>query len=553
MTDSLAIALAQVNPTVGDIDGNIGLAHRARAEAARRGADLVVMTELMISGYPPEDLVLRPAFQEAWEKAIDDLAAATADGGPAVLIGTPWREHGKLYNAALLLDGGKVAAKRYKHQLPSYGVFDEARVFDAGPAPGPVAFRGVRLGVMVCEDMWYPDVPETLDESGAQILVVLNGSPFEMDKEDERLNLAVARVIETGLPLIYVNQVGGQDELVFDGRSFVLDGDRSLRVQAPSWTESVTISQWRANDDRWSCADGERAPDVRGLETIYQAMVLGLHDYVVKNGFPGVIVGLSGGIDSALTAAVAVDALGAERVRCVAMPSRFSSDHSVSDAEACADLLGVRLDTVPIEPAHAAFEDMLAPLFAGRDRDATEENIQARARAVILMALSNKLGLMLVTTGNKSEMSVGYATLYGDMCGGFSVLKDVYKTVVFKLADWRNRNRPDGLAGPMGRVIPENTITKPPSAELRPDQTDQDSLPPYDVLDDILAALIEGETSLGEICARGHDMDTVRRVRHLLFVAEYKRRQAPPGVKITRRAFGRDRRYPITNGFLRYE
>ena len=553
MTDSLAIALAQVNPTVGDIDGNIGLAHRARAEAARRGADLVVMTELMISGYPPEDLVLRPAFQEAWEKAIDDLAAATADGGPAVLIGTPWREHGKLYNAALLLDGGKIAAKRYKHQLPSYGVFDEARVFDAGPAPGPVAFRGVRLGVMVCEDMWYPDVPETLDESGAQILVVLNGSPFEMDKEDERLNLAVARVIETGLPLIYVNQVGGQDELVFDGRSFVLDGDRSLRVQAPSWTESVTISQWRANDDRWSCADGDRAPDVRGLETIYRAMVLGLHDYVVKNGFPGVIVGLSGGIDSALTAAVAVDALGAERVRCVAMPSRYSSDHSVSDAEACADLLGVRLDTVPIEPAHAAFEDMLAPLFAGRDRDATEENIQARARAVILMALSNKLGLMLVTTGNKSEMSVGYATLYGDMCGGFSVLKDVYKTVVFKLADWRNQNRPDGLAGPADRVIPENTITKPPSAELRPDQTDQDSLPPYDVLDDILAALIEGETSLGEICARGHDMDTVRRVRHLLFVAEYKRRQAPPGVKITRRAFGRDRRYPITNGFLRYE
>ena len=553
MTDSLAIALAQVNPTVGDIDGNIGLAHRARAEAAQRGADLVVMTELMVSGYPPEDLVLRPAFQEAWEKAIGDLAGATADGGPAVLIGTPWREDGKLYNAALLLDGGTVAAKRYKHHLPSYGVFDEARVFDAGPAPGPVAFRGVRLGVMVCEDMWYPDVPETLIETGAQILVVLNGSPFEMDKEDERLNLAVARVIETGLPLIYVNQVGGQDELVFDGRSFVLDGDRSLRVQAPSWAESVTMSRWRANDDRWSCADGDRAPDVRGLETVYRAMVLGLHDYVDKNGFPGVIVGLSGGIDSALTAAVAVDALGAERVRCVAMPSRYSSGHSVSDAQACADLLGVRLDTVPIEPAHAAFEDMLAPLFTGRDPDATEENIQARARAVILMALSNKLGLMLVTTGNKSEMSVGYATLYGDMCGGFSVLKDVYKTVVFQLANWRNQNRPDGLAGPAGRVIPENTITKPPSAELRPDQTDQDSLPPYDVLDDILAALIEGETSLEEICARGHDMDTVRRIRRLLFIAEYKRRQAPPGVKITRRAFGRDRRYPITNGFLRYE
>ena len=556
--NALAIALAQINPTVGDIEHNTELVRGARAEAAALGADLVVYPELVIAGYPPEDLVLRPAFQDAAEAAAAALAKETADGGPAMLVGAPWREDGKLYNAALLLDGGEIAARRFKHDLPNYGVFDEIRVFAAAPPAGPMAFRGVRLGVLLCEDMWFTDAAETLSESGAEILVVLNGSPYAQDKDDERLGYAVARVTETGLPLIYVNQVGGQDELVFDGASFVLGADRALRLQLPSWSSGVAVSRWtrRAGvgvDGGFECAEGERTLRPEGPEQVYCALATGLRDYVAKNGFPGVIVGMSGGIDSALTAAVAVDALGAEKVRCVRMPSRYSSDHSLDDAAACAALLGARSDTVEIEPAHAAFEAMLGPFFEGLEADATEENIQARVRGVLLMALSNKTGSMLLTTGNKSEMSVGYATLYGDMCGGYSVLKDVYKVAVFDLARWRNQAKPDLALGPEGRVIPENIITKPPSAELKPDQFDQDSLPDYAVLDDILKGLIEREDSLDEIVARGHDIDTVRRIRRLLYIAEYKRRQAPPGVKITTRAFGRDRRYPITNGFTRHE
>ena len=554
MTDTLAIALAQINPTVGDIEHNAELVREARGHAATLGADLVVYPELVISGYPPEDLVLRPAFQEAAEETVAALAKDTADGGPAILVGAPWRDGGKLYNAALLLDGGEIVARRYKHDLPNYGVFDEVRVFEAGPPTGPMAFRGVRLGVLLCEDMWFPEVAETLGESGAEILIALNGSPFAQDKEDERLGYAVARVTETGLPLIYVNQVGGQDELVFDGASFVLGADRALRLQLPSWISAVSLSRWtRGADKAFACAEGDRALRPEGCEQIYCALTMGLRDYVGKNGFPGVIVGMSGGIDSALTAAVAVDALGADRVHCVRMPSRYSSDHSLSDAAECAALLGARSDTVEIEPAHAAFEAMLGPLFEGREADATEENIQARVRGLLLMAISNKTGAMLVTTGNKSEMSVGYATLYGDMCGGYSVLKDVYKVAVFELSRWRNQAKPDMALGPDGRVIPENIITKPPSAELKPGQIDQDSLPDYSVLDDILQGLIEREDSLDEIVGRGHDIDTVRRIRRLLYIAEYKRRQAPPGVKITTRAFGRDRRYPITNGFTRHE
>lgn len=554
MTQSLSIALAQLNPVVGDLDTNRRRLTAAREEAAGQGADLVVFTELVISGYPPEDLVLRPAFLDAVENTVNALAEITADGGPALLIGAPWRDQGRRYNAALLLDGGEIKAKRFKHNLPNYGVFDEARVFAAGQPPGPIPFRGVRLGVMVCEDMWTEDVAETLEESGAEILVVLNGSPFEVDKTDVRLNLAVRRVTETDLPLVYVNQVGGQDELVFDGASFVLNGDRRRPVHLPAWREAVVTTRWQASEDGlWTCAEGPRAPSDDGISAIYQAMVLGLRDYVDKNRFPGVIVGMSGGIDSALTAVVAVDALGADRVRLIRMPSRYSSSHSLDDAAACAALLGARSDTVPITPAHDAFETMLAPLFAGHDANEAEENIQARSRGLILMALSNKWGHMVLTTGNKSEMSVGYATLYGDMCGGYSVLKDVYKTTVFELARWRNRIRPQGCLGPDGPAVPESIITKPPSAELRPDQTDQDSLPPYDVLDDILSGLVEDEQPLSVIAARGHDMALIKRVRHLLFLAEYKRRQAPPGVKISRRAFGRDRRYPITNGFVRAE
>lgn len=549
MTDQLSIALAQLNPTVGDLPGNVRRVLAARAEAAARGADLMVCPELSVSGYPPEDLVLKPFFLDKAAAAVAELAEATADDGPALLVGAPWRQDGAVYNAALLLDGGKVAAVRLKHDLPNYGVFDEKRVFVPGPLPGPVNFRGVRLGVMICEDMWTADVAETLAESGAEILISPNGSPFETGKLDRRLNLATQRVVETGLPLIYVNQVGGQDELVFDGASFALGADRSLASQAPAFAESLLLTRWSRGADGWVCAEGAHYPPPDELGAIYQALMLGLRDYVNKNRFPGVILGLSGGIDSALSAAVAVDALGADRVHGVMMPSPYTSRDSLEDAAESAELLDCRIDTIPIIPAMDAFSNMLAPAFAGRDPDITEENLQSRARGVVLMALSNKFGAMVLSTGNKSEVSVGYATLYGDMCGGYSVLKDVYKTTVYALSRWRNENLPDGARGPAGRVVPERVLTKAPTAELKPDQTDQDSLPPYDELDDILRCLVEEEMGAPDIVARGHAPATVDKVWRLLHVAEYKRRQACPGVKITSRLFGRDRRYPITNGF----
>jgi NAD+ synthase len=553
MTDRLAIALAQLNPTVGDVDGNLRAIRAARVQAARMGADLMVTGELSVCGYPPEDLVLKPAFQRRVAEQVAAFAAETADGGPAVILGAPCREGDKLYNAALLIADGKIVTQRYKHVLPTYGVFDEDRVFARGPAPGPMQFKGIRLGVMVCEDMWRPDVAETLDESGAELLIVINGSPFEVDKLDVRLNLAVARVTESKLPLIYVNQVGGQDELVFDGRSFVLGADRSLRAQSPAWEERVSLTRWNRNGTGWICEAGDIDKGDNGsrsdLDSIYRAMVLGLRDYVTKNRFPGVVLGLSGGIDSAISAAVAADAIGADKIFGVMMPSPYTSQESLDDAAETAKLLGINYEIIPIAQAMDAFGDMLKPVFTGRNADTTEENIQARIRGMIVMAISNKLGHMALTTGNKSEMSVGYATLYGDMCGGFSVLKDVYKTTVFALSNWRNQVHPKGALGPAGRVIPERVITKRPSAELRPDQFDEDSLPPYPVLDAILMALIEGERDIAEIVAQGHDPDIVRRVWRMLDRAEYKRRQAPPGVKITSRAFGRDRRYPITNGF----
>ena len=547
MTDRLAIAIAQINPTVGDVAGNAGRIRHARAEAG--SADLVVFPELVLSGYPPEDLVLKPAFQDGCRDACEALAKETADGGPALLVGLPWRENGRLYNAVALLDGGEVAAVRHKALLPNYGVFDEKRVFDAGEMPGPVSFRDVRIGVPICEDIWQPSVVECLEENGAEMLLVPNGSPFEVTKDDVRLNIAVERVVESGLPLAYVNQVGGQDELVFDGASFVLGRDRALRAQLPSWVESVALTRWERGADGMECVGGPMAEGGDDLADIYAAMMLGLRDYVNKNRFPGVVLGLSGGIDSALSAAVAVDALGADRVRCVMMPSPHTSQASLDDALEAVTALGASYETISIEPAMGAFGGMLAGAFGNRGEDTTEENIQARARGLTLMALSNKFGHMVLSTGNKSEMSVGYATLYGDMCGGYNVLKDVYKTTVFALSEWRNRNRPEGALGPAGRVVPQNIIDKPPSAELRPDQTDQDSLPPYDALDDILECLIEDELSVAEIAARGHAVETVERVWRMLDIAEYKRRQAPPGVKLTRRAFGRDRRYPIVNGY----
>ena len=550
MTDALAIALAQTNPTVGAIDANLAKIRAARARAAAEGADLVVFTELVITGYPPEDLILKPMFQDAARTALEQLAADTADGGPALLLGAPWREREKLHNSVFLLEGGAIAERRDKHDLPNYGVFDEKRVFGAGPLPGPVPFRGVRLGAMICEDMWTGEIAECLGECGAEIFIVINGSPFESDKTDARLNLAVARVSETRRPLVYVNQVGGQDELVFDGASFVLNADCRLACRMPAFEEALALTRWTADESgAWTCAPEPPAAEPEALEAIYRAMVLGLRDYVGKNGFPGVLIGMSGGVDSALSAAVAADALGPAKVHCVMMASRYTSAMSIEDATECAELIGARLDSVAIGPAVEAYDAMLAPLFAGRAPDETEENIQARARGMILMALSNKFGSMVLSTGNKSEMSVGYATLYGDMCGGYSVLKDVYKTTVYALSHWRNEHRPAGGLGPGERVIPERILTRAPSAELRDEQTDQDSLPPYDALDDILRCLIEEEMPVAEIVARGHTRETVAKIWHMLDIAEYKRRQAPPGVKLTRRSFGRDRRYPITNRF----
>jgi len=547
MTDRLIIALAQLNASVGDLSGNADAILAARALVP--AADLLVTPELSIVGYPPEDLVLKPALVEAAKVQVERLAQATADGGPALLVGAPWAEEGKLYNAMLLLDGGRIAGITRKHDLPNYGTFDEKRLFSAGPLPGPMNLRGVRIGVPVCEDIWTPYVCECLAETGAELLIVPNGSPFEVGKDDRRLNLAVTRVVETGLPLIYLNRVGGQDELVFDGASFVLNATRTLAHQLPDWDETIRLTEWTRGSSGWTCATGELSQQDDDPADVYHAMLVGLRDYVNRNRFPGVVLGLSGGIDSALSAAVAVDALGADRVWCVMLPSPFTSQDSLDDAAECARLLGCRLDTVRIEPAMTAFDAMLVPLFEGRARDTTEENIQSRIRGLTLMGLSNKFGPMLLTTGNKSELSVGYATIYGDMAGGYSVLKDLYKTTVFRVCEWRNAHKPRLGLGPAGPVMPTNVITKPPTAELRENQTDQDSLPPYDLLDRILYGLVEQERSASDLIAEGLDAATVARIERLLYIAEYKRRQAPPGVKIGRRNFGRDRRYPISNAF----
>ncbi len=550
ISDHFRLAVAQLNPTVGDVAGNADLVRRARRKAAEEGADLVLSSELVLAGYLPEDLVLKRAFVRRCMDAAEELARETADGGPALVIGTPWRgSDEKVYNAVVLLDAGEVRAVRYKYDLPNYSVFDEKRVFESGPLPGPVDFRGVRIGLPICEDIWNDEVCECLEETGAELLLVPNGSPYWENRAEERLQVVVSRVVQTGLPLVYCNQLGGQDELVFDGGSFALQGDRSLAFQMPQFETALGISDWKRDGETWICEQGEtvKLPDLD--EANWRACVLGLGDYVKKNGFPGVVLGLSGGIDSAICAAMAVDALGPDKVHAIMLPYRYTSEDSIKDAAECAAALGIRYDTVPISEPVEGFRSTLSGLFEGTNEDTTEENLQSRARGVILMAVSNKFGHMVMTTGNKSEMSVGYATLYGDMNGGYNPIKDLYKTQVYHLAAWRNENMPAGMLGPGGEVIPSNIITKVPTAELRENQTDQDSLPPYDVLDDILECLVEEEMSVSEIEKRGHDRALIHRIEHLLYIAEYKRRQAPPGVKITERNFGKDRRYPITNRF----
>jgi NAD+ synthase len=547
---TLRLALAQLDPTVGDIEGNAAKVREARRAGAEAGAELVMLPELFLCGYPPEDLVLKPAFQDACRRACEELARETGDAGPGLLIGLPWREDGKLYNACALLDGGLVQSVRFKVALPDYGVFDEARIFASGPLPGPVVFRGkVRLGLPVCEDIWSEEVVECLAETGAEILLSPNGSPYRRGVGEERMNVAVARNVEAGLPLAYLNQVGGQDELVFDGASFVLNADRSIAAQLPAFREALVVTDWAREAGQWRCGPAAIADSETGDEADYAAIVLGLRDYVAKTGFSGVVLGLSGGVDSALCAAIAVDALGPAAVTCVMMPSRFTAQQSLADAGACAAGLGLRYETVPIEAPLGGFETALAASFPGIARGVTHENLQSRTRGAILMALSNAFGWMLVTTGNKSELSCGYATLYGDMNGGFNPVKDLYKTDLFRLAALRNRWKPAGALGPDGEVIPQTILSRPPSAELSENQTDQDTLPPYEVLDGILACLVEDEMRVVEIALRGHPAETVAAVERLLARAEYKRRQAAPGVKITRRNFGRDRRYPIVNAF----
>ena len=548
MADTLKITLAQLNQSVGDLAANAAAMLAARERA--KTSDLIVFPELQLIGYPPEDLILKPALIQRAAAMLDKLARATASPGPAMLVGSVFVQDGALYNGVALLDQGKVAAIRFKHELPNYGTFDEVRLFQPGPLPEPIVLKGTMIGLPICEDIWQPDVCKHLADFGAELFICINGSPYEIDKDTLRIDgVAKRRAAATGLPLAYLNRVGGQDELVFDGASFVVNGDGSLAVQMKDWEEQEVTTHWTKTAQGWRCDQGELAPLAEHPEDIYSAMVLALRDYVNRNRFPGVVLGLSGGIDSAICAAIAADALGPERVWSVMLPSRFTGQLSLDLATECARMIGCRYDTIPIAPVVMAFDEMLAGSFADVDVDISEENVQSRIRGVTLMALSNKFGPMLLTTGNKSEMSVGYATIYGDMAGGYNPLKDAYKMTVFAISKWRNANKPRIGLGPDGPVMPEGIITRPPSAELRPDQKDEDSLPPYPVLDGILLGLVEHEKSVEQLVGEGFDRETVIRIERLLHLAEYKRRQAPPGVKLGSRNFGRDRRYPITHAF----
>ncbi|WP_212525324.1 NAD+ synthase [Actibacterium sp. MT2.3-13A] len=546
MADRFRLTLAQLNPTVGALAANAEKARAAWQAAREAGADMVALPEMFLTGYQLQDLVLKPAFVEAAMAAIEALAAACADG-PAMGIGGPYLAHGHLYNTYFVLQGGQVTARVFKHHLPNDGVFDERRLFDSGPINGPYSVGPVRIGTPICEDAWYDDVAEALAETGAEILLVPNGSPYYRRKFDRRMNVMVSRVVETELPLVYLNLVGGQDDQVFDGGSFVLNRGGALAVQMPQFDEDIAHVDFVRADGGWQAEEGARARLPDEWEQDYRVMVQSLRDYMGKSGFSKALLGLSGGVDSALVAAIAADALGPENLRCVMLPSEYTSPASLEDAEAVARALGCSYDYVPIDAGRAAITGTLAPLFEGRAPDVTEENIQSRLRGLLLMAISNKFGEMLLTTGNKSEVAVGYATIYGDMAGGYNPIKDLYKTRVFETCRWRNGNHRDWMKGPAGEVIPPRVIDKPPSAELRADQKDEDSLPPYEDLDRILEMLVDEEDSVAGVVAEGFDRETVKKVERLLYTSEYKRFQSAPGARLTSRAFWLDRRYPIVN------
>ncbi|MEM1236774.1 MAG: NAD+ synthase [Pseudomonadota bacterium] len=546
MSRSFRLTLAQLNPTVGDLAGNAAKARQAWEQAKEAEADMVVLPEMFITGYQTQDLIMKPSFAAAAMSAIEELARSCADG-PAMGIGGPVREEGLLYNGYFILDGGEVMHRVLKRERPNDGVFDEVRLYAQGPVQGPYTVNGLRIGTPICEDAWHSEVSETLAETGAEVLIVPNGSPYHRDKFDVRLNHMVSRVTETDLPLVYLNMVGGQDDQMFDGGSFALNRGGALAARMPVFDEAVSTVELTQTNEGWQIAEADKAPHPDAWEQDYRVMVETLRDYMGKTGFKKVLLGLSGGIDSAIVATIAVDALGAENVRCVMLPSEYTSEGSLDDAKDIAGRLGVHYDTVPIAGPRAAVTETLAPIFNGRDADIAEENIQSRLRGLLLMAMSNKFGEMLLTTGNKSEVAVGYATIYGDMSGGYNPIKDLYKTRVFEQCRWRNANYRDWMKGPEGEVIPVSIIDKPPSAELREDQKDEDSLPPYDVLDGILEMLVDNEASVGDCVAAGYDRGTVKRIEHLLYISEYKRFQSAPGARLTHRAFWLDRRYPIVS------
>ena len=531
----MKLAIAQINCVLGDLAGNVAAILQYADQARQRGAKLLLTPELGLCGYPPEDLLLREGFYDSCARALEDLAEKI--NGIAVVVGHPHERDGKHYNAASLLQDGVIAATYLKHELPNYSVFDEERYFDQGSDPCVFEIEGIRFALNICADVWERETAHLARKAGAQVLLVLNASPFAINKQEARYLAIQERVAETGMAVVYVNMVGGQDELIFDGGSFAMDRNGVLTARGASFQDALLMLEIR--DDLRPI--GEMVAELDEEDSVYRALCLGIRDYIAKNGFPGVLLGLSGGIDSALTLALAVDTLGPDKVHAVMMPSAYTARISLDDAREMANTLGVRYDEIPIEPMFRSYLAALEPAFAGRAADTTEENLQARIRGNLLMALSNKFGSLVLTTGNKSEMTVGYATLYGDMAGGFAVLKDVSKTLVYRLARYRNA---------LGRVIPERIITRPPSAELRANQTDQDSLPPYDVLDAIMACYVEQNLAIPEIIARGFSEADVRRVVHLIRISEYKRRQSAVGTRITERSYGKDWRYPIT---VRYQ